>query len=129
MEVKRVLTKNNFMVQLEKKCKELELLVVKRFNIYFTLLEEKGLPDIIKSNGKLVPLENYQDKFFNIVANVPKFVYEKGTISGEDILEGLQFNLNIQHEIHHLFVNNPNFQTYSEVDEVFRTHGKFLHPW
>jgi len=37
MEVKRVFTKNNFMVQLENKCKELEV-HVKRFNRKFSLL-------------------------------------------------------------------------------------------
>ena len=50
MEVKRVLSKNNLMIQLEK-CKELEL-QVRRFNRKFTLMQEKGLPTPRNSNGK-----------------------------------------------------------------------------
>ena len=43
MEVKRVLTKKNLMVQLENKCKELEL-EGKRFIRKFNVLHEKELP-------------------------------------------------------------------------------------
>ena len=55
MEVKRVLTKRNLMIQLENKCKELKL-QIKRFNRKFNVLQEKGLPTLRTSNGKLFPL-------------------------------------------------------------------------
>lgn len=61
MDVKRVLTKKNIMVQLDNKCKELEL-HVRRFNKKFSLLQEKGHPIIRNSNGKLILLENYYVK-------------------------------------------------------------------
>lgn len=79
-------------------------------------------------NGKLIPLENYQEQLCNIVANASKFAKEKWAISGEAFLEGLQFDLNIQQEIHHLFLNKPTFQTYTEVDERFRNMVNFSTP-
>ena len=116
MEVKRVLTQKNLMVQLENKCKELEL-QINRFNRKFSFLQNKGLPTLRNSNGKLIPLENYHDQLCNATTNASKFVKTKGNLSGEAFLEGLQSNLNIQHEVHRLFLNNPTFQTCREVDE------------
>ena len=43
-------------------------------------------------------------------------------------MEGLQYDLFIQHEIHHLFLNKPTFQTYTEVDERFRNMVNFSIP-
>ena len=60
MEVNRVLTKNNLVIQLERKCRKFEL-QVRRFNKKFTLLQEKSLPTLKNSNGKLFPLEKYQE--------------------------------------------------------------------
>lgn len=50
MEVKRILTKNNLMIQFENKCKYIEL-QVRRFNRKFTLLQEKGLPTLRNYSG------------------------------------------------------------------------------
>jgi len=36
------------------------------------------------------------------------------------MLEDLDFDLTIKHEIKHIFVNNPTFEKYTEVDEVCR---------
>jgi len=100
-------------------------LQVKRFNKKFVVLQEKRLPTLKNSNGKLIPKENYQEQLCNIVADASKFSKAKGAISGEAFLEGLQFDLNIHHEIHHLFSNKPTFQTYTEVDERFRNMVRF----
>lgn len=67
----------------------------------------------------MVPFENYQDQLCNIATYVSKFAKEKGAMSGEEFIGGLQFNLNIQHEINHLFINKPTFQTCTKVDEIF----------
>ncbi len=34
------------------------------------------------------------------------------------MLEDLDFDLTIKHEIKHIFVNKPTFEKYTEVDEV-----------
>lgn len=36
------------------------------------------------------------------------------------MLEALDFDLTIKHEIKNLFVNKPTFEKYTEVDEVYR---------
>ena len=89
------------MVQLECKYKDLEL-QVKRFNKKNYTLQEKGLLELRNSNGKFIPLESYQEKLCNIVANLSKFVKEKGIISGEYLLQDLQYDLNIKTRVHHL---------------------------
>ena len=35
------------------------------------------------------------------------------------MLEALDFDLTIKHEIKHNFVNKPTFEKYTEVDEVY----------
>ena len=119
MEVKRVITKKNLIIQLEDKCKELEL-QVKRVNGKFGLFQDKGLPSLRDCNGKLIPLENYQDQLRNIDVDTSDFTKVRGEINGEAFTEGLQYDLFIQYEIHHLFLNKPTFQTYIEVDERFQ---------
>lgn len=42
----------------------------------------KGLRALRASNGKFIPLENYQDKLCNIVADASNFAKVRGTISG-----------------------------------------------
>lgn len=81
------------MIQLENKCKDLELQVI-RFNRKFTLLQEKG-------------------------ADASKFVNSKGVISGEVGIQGIKFDLNIHHEIHNHFVIKPTFDTYTALDRRF----------
>lgn len=83
-------------------------------------MQKRGLPTLKASNGKLIPLENYQDQLWNIATDTSKFTKLRGTITGEASLEGLQYDLYIQHEVHHLFLNKPTFQTYTKVDEIFR---------
>jgi len=43
-------------------------------------------------------------------------------------MEVLQHDLFIQHEIHHLFLSKPTFQTYTEVKERFRSMVNFSIP-
>ena len=44
----------------------------------------------------------------------------QGNIIGKAFLETLQFDLNIQHEIKHIFITKPTFSKYTEVDEIYR---------
>lgn len=127
MEVKRVLKNKNIMVKLENKSKELEL-QLKRFNNKFNVVEEKELLAFRASNGKLIPLEKYQDQLCNIATDASKVSKVGGTISGEAFIEGLQHGLFIRREIHHLFLNKPNFETCIEVDERFRSMVNFYIP-
>ena len=88
----------------------------------------KGLPNLRVANGKLIPLENYQDQLCNIVADASKFAKVRRNISGKAFIEGLQHDLFIQHQIRHLFLNKPTFQTYTELDERFQSIPDRLPP-
>ena len=68
----------------------------------------------------MIPLETYQDQLCSIALDKSKFSKVRGIISGHAFIQGLQYDLFIQHEIHHLFLNKLTFETYVKVDERFR---------
>jgi hypothetical protein len=49
-----------------------------------------------------------------------KFVGIQGSITGKYFPETLQLDLNIQHEIKHIFITKPTFAKYTEIDEIYR---------
>jgi len=58
LEVKRVLTKINLMLNLEDKCQTMQL-AIDRFMVKFEVLRKKGLPNPLVINDKLMPQEDY----------------------------------------------------------------------
>lgn len=54
LEVKRVLTKRNLMLNLEDKCQTMQL-AIDRFMVKFEILRQKGLPNPLVINDKLMP--------------------------------------------------------------------------
>jgi len=61
LEVKRVLTKRNLMLNLEDKCQTMQL-AVDRFKVKFKHLRQKGLPSPLVINDKLMTHEDYNKK-------------------------------------------------------------------
>ena len=61
LEVKRVLTKRNLMLNLEDKCQTMQL-VIDRFMTKSELLREKGLTSPLVINDKLMTQEEYNKK-------------------------------------------------------------------
>jgi len=58
LEVKKVLTKRNFVMNLEDTCQTMQL-VVDRFMVKFNVLRQKGLPNPLLINDKLMPQEDH----------------------------------------------------------------------
>jgi len=58
MEVRRVLTKRNLMLQLENKCQNFES-SIQKFHGKFNVLNRKGLPCLIEIGDKLIRLDDY----------------------------------------------------------------------
>ena len=58
LEVKKVLTKRNFMLNLEDKCQTMQL-AIDMFMVKFDVLRQKGLPNPLMINDKLMPQEDY----------------------------------------------------------------------
>jgi len=107
------------MTQLETKCQTLKTFF-QRFHFKFNLLNQRGLPGLVAPIDKLINLEEYCQNLYTITTDKAKFSGIKGHITGKQVLEALNFDLNIKYEIKNLFVNKPTFEKYTEVDEVYK---------
>ena len=65
LEVKKVITKRNLMMQLEDKCQTMEL-AIGRFMVKFDTLRQKGLPNPLVINDRLVPHEVYDKRIIEV---------------------------------------------------------------
>jgi len=52
----------------------------------------------------------------------------KGTINEKAFLEGLEFDIFIQHEVNHFSIAWPPFEKYRKVDETYRKVRKISIP-
>ena len=61
LEVRKVITKKNLMKQLEGKCQNMDLAIT-IFMVKFDILRQKGLPNILVLNDKLMKQEDYNNR-------------------------------------------------------------------
>ena len=61
LEVRKVISKRNLKVQLEEKCRNMELSIT-RFMVKFDVLRKKGLPNPLVINERLMKCEDYDKK-------------------------------------------------------------------
>jgi hypothetical protein len=127
MEIKKVLTKKNLMLQLEEKSQVMDI-GVQRFFSKFKVLKKKGLPGLLVLNDKLITLLDYNQILKTVAKDNSKFVGIQGSITGKSFQETLQFDLNIQHEIKYIFITKPNFAKYTKMDEIYRKLLKIAIP-
>jgi hypothetical protein len=107
------------MLQLEEKSQMMEIGVQIFFSKVDTL-HKKGLPGLLVINDKLITLLDYKKKINTVEKCGSKFIGIQGRINGKDFLETLQLDLSIQHEIKYIFLTNPTFSKYIEMDEIYR---------
>ena len=107
------------MLQLENKCQNLEA-QIKKFHRKFNNLHQQGLPDLQGIGGQLIPLEYYQHMLHEIAADKTKFTKIWGIITGKAFIEGLDYDLFIQHGIKRLFLTRLTFGKCTNVDESYR---------
>jgi hypothetical protein len=119
LEVKKVLTKRGLMLQLEEKVKNMDIGVQRFFN-KIDALQKKGLPGLLVLNDKLMTLSDYKHNISTVAKDSSKFSGIQSSITGKAFLETLQLDLNIQHEIKYIFITNPTFAKYTEMDEIYR---------
>jgi hypothetical protein len=93
---------------------------VQRFFCKFEVLHKKGLPGLLVLNDKFITLPNYKQKMSTVAKDSSKFVGIQGSITGKSLLETLQLDLRMQHEIKHIFITKPAFAKYTEMDEIYR---------
>jgi hypothetical protein len=91
--------------------------------IFFSKIEvlhKKVLPGLLVLNDKLITLSDYKQKISAVAKDGSKFAGIQGSITGKSFLETLQLDLSIHHEIKHIFITNPTFSKYTEMDEIYR---------
>jgi hypothetical protein len=119
LEVKNVLTKKGLMFQLEEKAQTMDIGV----QIFFSnvdSLHKKGLPGLLVINDNLITMSDYKQKILTVVKDGSKFAGIQGSITGKVLLETLQLDLSIQHEIKNIFITKPTFVKYTEMDETYK---------
>jgi hypothetical protein len=119
LEVKQVLTKRGLMLPLEEKIQVMDQ-GVKRFFNKIDALQRKCLPGMRVINDKLMTLPDYKKRLTEISNDNSKFAGIQGSITGKAFMEALQLDIEIQHEIKHIFVIKPTFARYTDMDEVYR---------
>lgn len=91
-------------------------------------MQQKGLPSLRDSHGQLIQQESYHKRLHDIEIENSRFSNVKGNVGGKTFLRGLENELFISYETHHLFINKSTFEKYTEVDETFRKVIKFSYP-
>jgi hypothetical protein len=127
LEVKRVLTKGGLMLQLEEKIQVMDQGVQRCFH-KIDDLQKKGLPGMKVINDKLMMLPDYKKRMTEISKDSSKFTGIQGSITGRAFMETLQLDIEIQHEIKHIFIIKPTFAKYTDMDEVYRRFLKVTVP-
>ncbi len=118
LEVKKVLTKKNLVLQLKKKCHTLDV-AVNRFFTRIDALNKKGLPSLFVINDNIMTREDYMKKLKDIPKDTTKSCNIKGSLTGRSAYKAIRNISFIQHEIQQIFVVKPTFDRYTEVDEIY----------
>jgi hypothetical protein len=65
-------------------------------------------------------LPDYKKRLGEVSKENSKFSSIQGRITNKAFLDALQLDISIQHEIRYIFLTNPTFAKYMEMDEVYR---------
>jgi hypothetical protein len=71
-------------------------------------------------NDKLITLSDYKQNILIVEKDNSMFASIQGRISSKALLETLQLDLSIQHEIKYIFITKPTFSMYTKMDETYR---------
>jgi len=95
-------------------------LAIGRFMVKFDALRQKGLPNPLVINDRLIPHEDYDKRIREVANGQAKNSSMKGMPMRKVLYQDFENLFYLQHERKHVFVNNPTFEKYTEVDEVYR---------
>lgn len=119
VEVKKIITKINLILQLEEKCNTINT-IVQRFFSRLEPLTSKGLPSMIVINEKLMPIEDYVLKLTEMGTNAALVSNIRGATTPRVVLNVLRDSFFILDEIRHIFLVRTTFTKYTKMDEVYR---------
>lgn len=113
----KLISKRNFMMQLEDKCQATELAI----NIFMNnidVLSQKGLPNPLVINERLMRQEYYDKNIREVAKEQSNNSSLKGIPTGKLLYQTFENHFYLQHEVNHLFVNKPSFAKYTEANEI-----------
>jgi len=119
LEVKKMITNKNLILQLQEKCNNVNNIVQRFFNKIEPLVS-KGLPSMMVINDKLMPIEDYVKKLTELGTHAASMAKIKGLVTPVLIVKPLRDSFFILVEIKHIFLVKPTFTKYTEMDEIYR---------
>jgi len=119
LEVRKVLSKRNLMLNLEDKCQNMQV-AVDRFMTKFQILREKGLPNPLVINDKLMTQQDYDNKIRELAKKQACTSSIKALLAGKVLYQTFESIFFLQHEVKHLFITRPTFAKYTEAYEIYR---------
>jgi len=117
--MKRVLTKKNLVLNLERRCQSIQE-DIDEFMIKYKIMREKGLPNLLVINDKLMKHEDYIDILHQQAKNQASSSTVKALSTGKVLYDGLENLFYFEHEVKHLFTIQPNFAKHTKSNEIYR---------
>ena len=127
LEVKKVISKRNLMVQLEDKRQNMEPTITK-FMVKLNVLRHKGLTNPLVINDRLMKHEDYDKKIREMAKEQSNNSSMNGIPTGKVFYQTFENIFYLQHEVNHLFVNKPTFSKCTKADEIYRRMVKIKLP-
>ena len=119
--IKRVLTLRNLVQTLERRTQDMQT-EVNRFMEKFQVLENRGLPSLLNSAGRLFTHDQYAKRVNTFATSQinekPSTSEETGPATGQTLYNRVESLFFIMNEIKHLFEVPPNFYKYTEAEET-----------
>ena len=95
-------------------------LAIDKFMVKFEILGQKGLPNPLVINYKLMTQEDYNKNIREVAKDQVNTSSMKGIPTGKVLYQTFENLFYLQHGVKHLFVNEPTFSKYTEADEIYR---------
>lgn len=119
IEIKKIFTKRNLMLNLEKKCQRIQA-DIDKFMTKFGILREEGLPSPMVIHDKIMTQDDYVERLNKLARSQASTSGVKVLPTRKVLYDHLENLLFLEHEVKHLFVNRPNFAKYTKGNEIYR---------
>ena len=93
---------------------------ITRFMMKFDVIRQKGLPNPLFIHDKLMKQDDYDKKMREVAKDQANLPTSQGIPIGKVLYKNFENFFYLQHEVKHIFINNPIFSKYTEANEIFR---------
>ena len=119
LEVKKVISKRNHMLNLEEKFHNMQV-AIDRFMDKFQIFRDKGIPSPMVIHDKLMTQLDYTDRLGKLAKEQASSSGIKTLPTGRVLYDTFENLLFLENEVKILFVTKPNFAKYKEAYESYR---------